>query len=55
MRPVGARAAPKKPWEKEDDEAAVPEPSIASALDTDFPVLDQDPRHSPDGGDAARG
>ncbi|GAB0133832.1 hypothetical protein EsDP_00002226 [Epichloe bromicola] len=42
VRPVGARAAPKKPWEKETIQQA-PDPSLPKALDTEFPPLDADP------------
>ena len=39
MKPVGSRAAPKKPWEK-DEVLAPPETDLLKSLDTDFPPLD---------------
>lgn len=42
VKPVGTRAAPKKPWEKDTPQVA-PELSLPKALDTDFPPLDADP------------
>ncbi|KAG6034600.1 hypothetical protein E4U40_003668 [Claviceps sp. LM458 group G5] len=41
VKPVGARAAPRKPWEKETTQQAV-ESSLPEALDTEFPSLDTD-------------
>ncbi|KAG5951218.1 hypothetical protein E4U53_003550 [Claviceps sorghi] len=39
VKPVGARAAPRKPWEKVST-PKIPELSLPRALDTDFPSLD---------------
>ncbi|KAG5962972.1 hypothetical protein E4U57_006595 [Claviceps arundinis] len=41
VKPIGVRAAPRKPWEKEAFQQAV-ESSLPEALDTEFPSLDTD-------------
>ncbi|KAG6317062.1 hypothetical protein E4U22_006570 [Claviceps purpurea] len=41
VKPVGARAAPRKPWEKETTQQAV-DLSLPDALDAEFPSLDTD-------------
>ncbi|KAG6009272.1 hypothetical protein E4U21_002876 [Claviceps maximensis] len=41
VKPVGARAAPRKPWERNSTQQA-PESSLPKALDTEFPSLDAD-------------
>ncbi|KAK2605910.1 hypothetical protein QQS21_003636 [Conoideocrella luteorostrata] len=42
IKPVGARAAPKKPWEKDSPQEA-PELSLPKALDVEFPPLESEP------------
>ncbi|EFY95723.1 hypothetical protein MAA_08867 [Metarhizium robertsii ARSEF 23] len=39
VKPVGSRAAPKKPWERDNPQMA-PEVNLPKALDTEFPQLD---------------
>ncbi|POR38146.1 Uncharacterized protein TPAR_01660 [Tolypocladium paradoxum] len=39
VKPVGSRAAPKKPWER-DTAFAPPETDLPKSLDTEFPPLD---------------
>ncbi|OAA35686.1 hypothetical protein NOR_07877 [Metarhizium rileyi] len=39
VKPIGARAAPKKPWERDTGQVA-PEMNLPNALDTDFPQLE---------------
>ncbi|ODA81620.1 hypothetical protein RJ55_00121 [Drechmeria coniospora] len=39
VKPVGARTAPKKPWEK-NAAAAIPEAHLPQSLDEDFPPLE---------------
>ncbi|KAG6017032.1 hypothetical protein E4U43_002477 [Claviceps pusilla] len=41
IKPVGKRAAPRKPWEK-DSAQHMPELSLPRALDTEFPSLEAD-------------
>ena len=41
MKPVGARAVPRKPWER-DVPPEAPVLDITKALDTDFPEVDSD-------------
>ncbi|KAG6139556.1 hypothetical protein E4U38_008171 [Claviceps purpurea] len=41
VKPVGARTAPRKPWEKETTQQAV-DLSLPDALDAEFPSLDTD-------------
>ncbi|KAG5915052.1 hypothetical protein E4U42_000164 [Claviceps africana] len=41
IKPMGARAAPRKPWEK-DSTHQIQELSLPRALDTEFPSLDTD-------------
>ncbi|KAG5917729.1 hypothetical protein E4U61_002465 [Claviceps capensis] len=41
VKPVGARPAPRKPWEKESTQQAA-DSSLPEALDTEFPSLDID-------------
>lgn len=42
MKPVGSRAVPRKPWEKNVDAAVSAVPNLPRALDTDFPAVDDD-------------
>lgn len=42
VKPVGSRAAPKKPWER-DTALAPPEMHLPKSLDTEFPPLDTEP------------
>ncbi|KAG5958745.1 hypothetical protein E4U58_005266 [Claviceps cyperi] len=53
VKPTGARAAPRKPWEKEATQQAV-ESSLSEALDTEFPSLDTDSAGSVSPVDGAR-
>ncbi|KAJ6441933.1 hypothetical protein O9K51_05484 [Purpureocillium lavendulum] len=39
VKPIGSRAAPKKPWER-DEVTAPPEMDLPHSLDTEFPPLD---------------
>jgi len=46
VKPVGARAVPRKPWER-DDPPEAPVLDITKALDTDFPEVDSDIQPGP--------
>ncbi|KAG6025725.1 hypothetical protein E4U41_001463 [Claviceps citrina] len=41
IKPVGVRAAPRKPWERDNNQQA-PDLGLPKALDTEFPPLDTD-------------
>ncbi|KAH7157041.1 hypothetical protein EDB81DRAFT_411254 [Dactylonectria macrodidyma] len=40
VKPVGARAVPRKPWEKDIDPSAPVLPDVPKALDSEFPPVD---------------
>ncbi|KAM4059890.1 hypothetical protein HRG_002491 [Hirsutella rhossiliensis] len=54
IKPVGTRAAPKKPWEK-DITPTPPEMNLPQALDSDFPPIDGESPESSTEATGARG
>ncbi|KAI5466936.1 hypothetical protein BGZ63DRAFT_369939 [Mariannaea sp. PMI_226] len=42
VKPIGARAAPKKPWEKADAPSITGDTDIPKTLDSDFPPVDDE-------------
>lgn len=45
VKPVGARAAPKKPWERDDATSAMALPNAPKTLDNEFPPVDDEAPH----------
>ncbi|EQK98822.1 hypothetical protein OCS_05462 [Ophiocordyceps sinensis CO18] len=54
IKPVGTRAAPKKPWER-DIALSPPDMNLPRALDSDFPPVDGESPESPNEATGAGG
>ncbi|KAK7417130.1 hypothetical protein QQX98_004733 [Neonectria punicea] len=52
VKPVGARAVPRKPWEKDTGLSASALPDVPKALDSEFPPVDDNISASPQPGAA---